>query len=62
MQGVIRKQGCVVKQIPVSDKVKVALNGVTANGKVSVAAGTLTFIIEQPDDTGVTLTVTMRLL
>ena len=62
MQGVIRKQGCVVKQIPVSDKVKVALNGVTANGKVSVAAGTLTFIIEQPDDTGATLTVTMRLL
>jgi len=62
MKGVIRKQGCGVKQIPRSDKVKVALNGVTANGKVSVVAGTLTFIIEQSDDTGATLTITMRLV
>lgn len=60
MLGVIRKTGCVVNKIPKNEYVKVALNGVPANGKVSVHSGNLTFVLTQPDGAGATLTITMH--
>lgn len=59
--GVTGKTGCVVSKVPKGDEVNVSNNGVRITSKTKVTGGDLVFIIQDPNNTGAALTVTMKL-
>lgn len=61
LSGVTGRVGCVVSKVPKGDEVNVSNNGVRITSKTKVTDGELVFVIQDPNNTGGALTVTMKL-